>query len=324
MADKIYIIAEQRDGVIRPESFELAGFGAQLAKAVGAGLTGIVLASPCQPLSKIFAAQTGIDTIGIDPSGLNDYNAEVWLKALGSELADRKPDYILFSHTATGWDIAPRLAVLLKASCSTAVFGFKPGPRFLRKICNGKIEQEVEPVAGTASVLTVMPGAAKPAPAGVPGKVSIIKVHAAQFATKNLGYVEAKRGALDLTKAEVIVSAGRGIGEQDKLELVKKLAECFDKGALGASRPIIDAGWLPLEHQVGQTGQTVHPKLYIACGISGAIQHTSGMSTSDLIVAINTDPQANIFNIAHIGIVQDLHELLPVLSEKICAKKIRL
>ena len=149
----------------------------------------------------------------------------------------------------------------------------------------------------------------------------MVKIHAKKFATKNLGYVEAKRGALDLTKAEVIVSAGRGIGDQDKLELVKKLAECFDKGALGASRPIIDVGWLPLEHQVGQTGQTVRPKLYIACGISGAIQHTAGMATPELIVAINTDPQANIFTVAHIGIVADLHEFLPVLADKICAKK---
>jgi electron transfer flavoprotein alpha subunit len=139
--------------------------------------------------------------------------------------------------------------------------------------------------------------------------------------TRTLGYEAAARKDLDLSKAEVIVAAGRGVGDPDRLDVIRELAACFDKGAMGSSRPVVDAGWLPIEHQVGQTGQTVTPKLYIAAGISGAIQHTIAMKNSGLIVAINKDPKAMVFKVAHIGVVADLHEFVPVLIEKIRAPK---
>jgi len=323
LAREIFAIAEHRDGEVRPETMELLAFGRGLAEAMGARLTGVILACPAQKLARQLAAQAGTDVLAIESKPLAVYNAEAYIAALAKIISERKPAYVLVSHTATGWDFAARLAVALQGSCSTGITGFRKADPicFLRPICNGKILAEVAPLPGTVSVLSIMPGAANPVAAKRKGRVEISHFDLRDPGTKNLGYAKAGRGAMELGKAEVIVAAGRGIGEQDKLDLVRRLAECFDKGALAASRPIIDAGWLPLERQVGQTGQTVHPRLYIACGISGALQHIAGMSGSELILAINTDRDANIFNIAHIGIVQNLHQFLPVLIQKICARK---
>lgn len=319
MAKEILVIAEHRNNLLRPETLELMAFGQGLAEAAAGRLKGVILACPAQALAQEMASRTGAEVLAVENRHLAVYNAEAYIEALSRIVRERKPAFVLVPHTATGFDFAPRLAVAIQGSCSTAVTGFRQGPpvSFLRSICNGKIQTEVAPVPETVSVLTVMPGAAKPAAAGNKGSVELWHIELGEPKTRNLGYIEAKAGALDLARAEVIVAAGRGIGGQEQLELVRRLAECFDKGALAGSRPVIDAGWLPLERQVGQTGQTVHPKLYIACGISGAIQHLAGMSGSELIVAINIDREANIFNIAHLGVVQDLHQFLPVLIQKI-------
>ena len=323
MAREILVIAEQRSEKIRAESYELAGFGGEMAKIIGAELTGIISGSPVEFLAEEFAQKSGLKVIGLENQNLNPYNAEAYLKALVPLIQLRKPEYILISHTATGWDFAPRLAVAIPGSCSTGITGLaaeKP-LSFVRKIWGGKILQEVAPVPGTTAVLTIMPGSGKPILAPGRGKVEIRRLKMKSPQTRNLGYVEAKRGTLDLSKAEVIVSVGRGIKSPEHLGLIEKLASLFDKSAIGASRPVVDAGWIPYEHQVGQTGQTVKPKLYLALGISGAIQHIIGMKNSELIIAINTDPNANIFQAAHLGIVQDLHQFLPVLIERIQQRK---
>ncbi len=342
MTGEIFVIAEQKRGIIEPGSLELAAFARELAEAAGLVPVGLILGYPVTTLSEQWAAETGFQVLGLENENFNFYNGEAYVNALAEVISERKPKYVLVSHTATGFDFAPRLAARLKCSCSTGITavasppvgdrngqaqgltlpratGFKPdkGIKFVRSICGGKIVTEVEPVPDTIAIITVMPGASKPARAPGRGAVEIIKVKLEPLFTRALGYIVAKRGALDLTKAEVIVSAGRGIGEPEKLELVRQLAALFPKSALGASRPVVDAGWLPLEHQVGQTGSTVRPKLYIAVGISGAVQHAAGMSGSDLVVAINTDRNANIFRIASIGIVKDLNEFLPVLIERI-------
>ena len=320
---EIFIIAEHRQGKVRPEGLELAAFGKKLSQACDAKLTGLILAGPGLALAQNFSEDTGLDVIGLENENFSAYNSDAYVSALANFLSKREPAHVLVSHTATGWDFAPRLAIALKGSCITGITKFNKADKFFftRSICNGKILTEIAPAANTTAVLTIMPGAVKPEPPDKSGKVETLQVKIDPPFARNLGYSESKRGALDLSKAEVIVSAGRGIGDADKLELVRRLAGCFEKSAMGASRPVVDAGWLPLEHQVGQTGQSVRPKLYIACGISGAVQHIAGMSGSGLIVAINTDRGANIFNIAHLGVVQDLHKFLPVLTEKIRAAK---
>jgi len=320
---EILVVAEHHAGQVKPVSLELAAFGRALAQATGKTATGVILAYPARPLAESFAQASGLPVLALENENLSCYNAEAHLQALAGLARERKPALILIAHTATGWDFAPRLAAALGASCCTGITGFKIGDpiRFLRGICGGKIMTEVAPIADTVAVVTMMPGAAKPkAPAGA-GSVEIIHAEVNTAGTRTLGYQEAPPRSLDLAKAEVIVAAGRGIGGPEHLGLIRELAACFDRGAVGASRPVCDAGWLPLEHQVGMTGQTVAPRLYLACGISGAIQHCMGMSRAELIVAINTDPGAAIFNVAHLGIVQDLHRFLPALIAKLRERK---
>jgi electron transfer flavoprotein alpha subunit len=208
--------------------------------------------------------------------------------------------------------------VRISANCSTGITGFVEDEKlvFTRQICGGKLVTELIHSKEKITVLTIMPGVKKHMPAESAGKVESKYIELDQMQISPLGCSSLPSGGLDLKKAEVIVSAGRGVKE-DQLDLIQDLANCFDKGAVGASRPLVDSGLLPMEHQVGQTGQTVSPRLYMACGISGALQHTVGMSCSELIVAINTDPNSLIWNTAHLGIQIDIGEFLPVLIEKL-------
>jgi electron transfer flavoprotein alpha subunit len=316
---EILVVAEHHADQVKPVSLELAAFGRELAQAFGRTVTGVILANPSRPLAESFAQASGLPVLALENENLSCYNAEAYLQGLAMLARERKPDLILIAHTAVGWDFAPRLAVALGGSCSTGITGWKTGDtiKYYRAICGGKIITEVAPLADSVAIVTVMPGAFQPkAPEGA-GAVELIKVKVDTAGTQTLGYQEAPPRSLDLAKAEVIVAAGRGIGGPEHLGLVRELAACFDRAAVGASRPVCDAGWLPLEHQVGMTGQTVAPKLYLACGISGAIQHTTGMSRAEVVVAVNTDPGAAIFNVAHLGIVQDLHRFLPVLIAKL-------
>jgi electron transfer flavoprotein alpha subunit len=316
---EIWVVAEHRAGQVKPVSLEVVALGKELAQALGRTVTGVILADSARPLAEALAQASGLPVLALENKNLSSYNAEAYLQALAGLARERQPALILIAHTATGWDFAPRLAVAVGGSCSTGITGWKAGDpiRFVRGICGGKIITEVAPIKETAAVVTVMPGAARPqAPEGA-GAVQIIYAEVNSAGTRTLGDREAPRRTLDLSKAEVIVAAGRGLGGPEHLGLIRELAACFERGAVGASRPVVDAGWLPLEHQVGMTGQTVAPRLYVACGVSGAIQHTLGMSRAELVVAINTDPGAAIFNIAQLGIVQDLHRFLPVLISKL-------
>ena len=316
---EILVVAELRPGRLQPVSLELAAFGRQLAQAAGGSVTGVVLAAPARPVAEEFAQSSGLPVLALENEHFSVYNAEAYLQALARIVSERQPAFILIAHTSTGWDFAPRLAVAVKGSCSTGVTGFESGDRirFHRAICGGKIAIEVAPIPDTVAVVTVMPGAIKPIEPEAAGAIEVKAVEADRAGTRTLGFQEAPPRSLDLSRAEVIVAAGRGLGGPEHLGLIQELASLFDRGAVGASRPVVDAGWLPLEHQVGMTGQTVAPKLYLACGISGAIQHTLGMSRAGLIAAINTDPAAAIFNVAHLGVVQDLHQFLPVLIAKL-------
>lgn len=318
MPGEIFVVAEHLEGRLDPVSFEVAAFAGELAEAVGADITGLVLARPAKALADEFAEKSGLAVLAVEGEGLGAYNAEAYLCVLAGLISERKPSYVLVPHTAIGWDFAPRLAVRVGGSCSTGVAGFGGSPpSFVRQVCGGKIVTEVCGFEGTTAVVTIMPGAIKPTVPDHTGSVEVVQMPADSRGTRTLGYVKAPRGELDLSKAEVVVAAGRGVGDPEKLDVIRELAACFDHSAVAASRPVCDAGWLPLEHQVGMTGQSASPRLYIACGISGAIQHSVGMSGSELIVAVNTDPKAMIFNIAHLGVVRDLHEFLPILIQKI-------
>ncbi len=323
MTEEIFVVALPGLDGLDPVSFEAAFFAKSWSEALGAQVRGVTLQRPGRKLCSDFAKQSGLHVYSLEHESLSVYNAEDWLQALDWLVKEKKPFKIIIPHTATGWDFAPRLAVRTGASCSTAVTAFHPGgPEGLwRRICGGKLELLVKPGNEGLRVITVMPGVATPVGPVREGVVEALVPEVEKPRSKTLGHVRRSKGELDLGRADVIVAAGRGLGGPEHLGTVKELASCFDRSAVGASRPVVDSKWLPLEHQVGQTGQTVRPKLYLALGISGAIQHTTGMKDSDLVVAVNKDPKAPIFNTAHLGVIKDLHEFLPILTSKIKKRK---
>jgi electron transfer flavoprotein alpha subunit len=316
---QIVVIAEHRLGALTPGTLETLSFVRELERLLNLETKIIIPGKSIEGLTLDIAGMTGMDVIGIEGENLELYNCEAYLEALGKPLEDLDPFSICIPHSAMGYDLAPRLAVRLKASCITAVEKiWKEGESvtFSRSQWNGKIILEMEPAA-KRSILTILPGSwsafdEKPEKRGV---VTISRTAIETKHSRTTCIKEAKRTGFDLTKAEVIVSAGKGLGKEENLPLIYKLSEIFPKSAVGASRAACDAGWLDHGHQIGITGKTVSPKLYIACGISGSTQHVAGMKGSQMVVAINTDPAASIFTIADYCIVEDLATFIPCLIE---------
>jgi electron transfer flavoprotein alpha subunit len=231
---------------------------------------------------------------------------------------------VLISNTPSGWDVAPRVAAALDAAFVSDCFRIDaPGGKlvFHRRVFNGKLDATIEVAAG-AVVATVQPGATAPFAGATAGSVRPLDVPLpGKLGARFVEVKQAESKGVDLSKADVIVSGGRGVGAPEKFrEVIQPLADALG-GAMGASRPVVDAGWLPHEYQVGSSGQVVQPKLYIACGISGAIQHLVGMKTSNYIIAINKDPDAPIFEVANLGAVADLFEIVPALTKAVLAAK---
>jgi len=317
----VWVVAEHFKDQVRPVTYEIIAFATRFAVAIESEIRILAVGSNVETVAQEIAATTGLDVVGINCPAASVYIAEVYRGLLKMFFEKSMPQFIFIPHTATGWDFAPALAVDLGASNITAAVGFKfeECPIFIRRICNGKIHEDVRPVEGTSAIVTVMPGAEpviERKPSG-PGLTEIVSMDNPQVRSKTIGYVEAPPDSVNLQKANVIVAAGRGISAPEHIEMIRELAGLFDRGAVGASRPVCDMGWMPHDYQVGMTGQTVSPTLYIACGISGAVQHTMGMNKSDLIVAVNRDVNALFFTVAHYCILADLHKFLPVLIEKI-------
>lgn len=317
---QIAVIAEHRNGVLTPGTLETLSFARELESLLNLKTNIVIAGKSIEGLTYDIAGMTGMDVIGIEGENLDLYNCESYLAALEKPLEELDPAYICTPHSAMGYDLAPRLAVRLKASCITAVEKIgKKGKSvlFSRSQWNGKIILEKEPVVKRA-VLTVLSGS-WPEPDGRPektGEVTIITIAAETKNSRTIEIREAVRTGFDLAKAEVIVSAGKGLGKEENLPLIYKLSELFPKSAVGASRAACDAGWLDYGHQIGITGKTVSPKLYVACGISGSTQHIAGMKGSQMVVAINTDPAAAIFSVADYCIVEDLATFIPCVIEK--------
>jgi electron transfer flavoprotein alpha subunit len=314
MEQHVYIIAEYQHGHISQETFELVSFARELSPGI---LPIIMLLGRdiTEPASEL-AEKTGCDIIAITSQALELYNAQTYYKAIIDYLIPKAPIWVCLPHTSMGYDLAPGLAVGLDAACITAVEAIH-GRSFCRSVYSGKFVMDITPSAAS-TVLTVQPGAFKPyeSPNAPAGHITTMDFSFTSKRSKTLSIKESIYRDSTLKDAEVIVSAGRGIGKKDNISLVKALAEIFPRSAIGASRTVCDLGWLEYKHQVGTTGQTISPRLYIACGISGAIQHISGMKASQNIIAINTDPHAAIFHIAHYCIVEDLTVFIPLLIEE--------
>jgi electron transfer flavoprotein alpha subunit len=314
MSQSTYIIAEYSEAGFPSETFELITFARELDP--GALPKIIVLGKDILSPAHELAEKAGCDVMAVNGESLARYNSQAYRDAVLDLLKPQKPTWVCLAHTSRGYDLAPGLAVGLNAECITAVEAVHE-KTFSRSVFSGRFVEEITP-AKAPTVLTIQPGAfGKYAGTGNGGKVTVSEFSYSSNRIRPLGIKEPALRDSSLKDAEVIVSAGRGIGKKENLPLLKELAGLFPRSSIGASRSACDLGWLEYKHQIGTTGRSVSPKLYIACGISGAIQHVSGMKTAQSIVAINIDPHAAIFRIAHFCIVEDVTTFIPVLIEEI-------
>jgi electron transfer flavoprotein alpha subunit len=322
MKPHILIIGEHADNQISPITLELIAFAKILQQHTHAGihllLAGRHLADAANRLAEI----QGIDITFMEPdvsaisTGAESAPIDLVFKNLPIALILRlNPVYVCMGHTPTGTDVAPALAISLNAACITGVERVVTRDNnlcFIRSVFNDKFTAAMLPTSKT-SVLTIMPGSFKPEPA-LPGKSGTVSILSAPNNQDHYAFQGFKKNDADtsaLNNADVIVSAGNGVKKQEHLEMVYQLSRIFPKSAVAGSRPICDKKWLTYSQQVGVTGASVKPKLYMACGISGASQHTAGMRDARFIVAINTDPHAAIFNIADVCIIEDLTTFIP-------------
>jgi electron transfer flavoprotein alpha subunit len=317
----VFVLAEHRRGELREVTLEMLGKGRKLADQMGGNLKAVLLGHGVDAFASSLADQAH-EVLMVEDERLENFNSELYQKVLVSLLADRKPTLTLIGHTACGMDLAPSLAAELDLPLATDCIGFEfENGKLLaiRERYGGKLQSKVSFKESEQYMATVRQAAfpiQELEPLG--GQIVAVDSPLAEEAKRKkfIEYVEAAVGDVDITQSEIVVAVGRGIKEQENLEIVQKLAEVAG-GVLAGSRPVIDAGWLPPDRQVGQSGKTVKPKLYIAVGISGASQHLSGMKGSDTIVAINKDPGAPIFNVATYGIVDDLFKVVPALTEQL-------
>jgi electron transfer flavoprotein alpha subunit len=321
MSNGILVFIENKGGTANRSSFEAIAaaqaFGSQLNQPVSA----VVLGVDASALAQEIAAYDIARAISVSDPKLAEYTPDAYVDALEQVVKQVDPRLVFLTHTYQVRDFAPKLAARFKKSLISDCIRAKADNGkigFTRRIFLGKLDADVSSDGEAPVFATFQTGAYRPDQAAKGGSAAVENM------TVQIGDVrmvpeapfqEAKQ-AVDLTKAEVIVAVGRGIKSKDNLVLAEKLAEVLG-GDLAASRPICDAEWLPIDRQIGSSGQTVAPKLYVALGISGAIQHLVGMKNSGTIVAINKDPEAPIFDIADYAIVGDLFEAVPVLTEEI-------
>lgn len=300
---KTLLIGEYREGKLLDTTYELLGFAAQMGGEAAMLLVGSESQLPAFDGTLYLA----------DAAACGEYNPDLLKKLILEAAAIENPDCIVFVHSSYGWDLAPRVAAALKAAQISEVVAMADGS-YEVTCCNAKMRRNVKP-ATARTVLTIQAGAF---PAVQPGGDPRVERLAGEGsgAVEFVGYEPAEAKEVDLGRAEVIVSAGRGIGKKENVPVIAALAKALG-GELGASRPVVDAGWLEHSHQVGTTGQTVSPKLYVACGISGAIQHLAGMKKSDFIVAINKDKDAPIGEVADVLVVADVMQFVPALTDRV-------
>ena len=326
MADTILVIAEQREGKLNRVSFETiaaaqaiaAETGAQVEAAVfgsGSGISAIAQELAGKKVAKVYA---------IESPKLAKYEPDGVVAALKAFIQQKQPTLVLMPHTYQVRDFAPQLATALQRSLVSDATGFhKDGGKlvFTRQMFQGKFAADVSFACPAPHFVTFQAGAFRGDKAEAGASAAAVETVNAEIpdgAQRNQPedpFKEAKQ-AVDLTQAEIIVSVGRGIKEQKNIELAKALADALG-GEIAASRPICDSGWLPMDRQIGSSGQTVSPKLYLAVGISGAIQHIVGMKGSRSIIAINKDAEAPIFEIADFGVVGNLFDIVPALTEEV-------
>ncbi len=324
MGEHVLVFAEHQSGkVVRP-TWEAIAAGQRLAQDTGGSVSAVILGDTVSVLASELAVAQLEEVLAVESPWLAEYTPDGYALALRKVIEANQPSFVLFSHTYRVRDFAPKLAASLNRGLVSDCLGYRKDDGrliFVRQVFQGKFCADVEFVGDAPYFVSFQAAAFREdsvVRGAAPSKVTTVSV---ALSSENIRakpgerFREAKQ-AVDLTQAEAIVAVGRGIKAPENLELAKKLAEALG-AEIGASRPICDSGWLPMDRQIGSSGQTVAPKLYLALGISGAIQHQVGMKGARTVVAINKDKEAPIFEVATYGIVGDLFEIVPPLIEEI-------
>lgn len=328
MANHILVFAEHQGAKISRPTWEALAAAQHLAEDLGITVTAVLLGSNLGSLASDLASAAVHEVLTIDSPLLTEYTADGYALALRGLIDQQKPRLVVFSHTYEVRDFAPKLATMLQRGLVSDCLSYRNEAgklTFVRQVFQGKYCADVE-LEGEAPYFVSFQAAAFREDAvqrgANPAPITAVSVdlHADSIRAKPGERFREAKQAVDLTQAERIVSVGRGIKAPENVALAQKLADALG-AELGASRPICDNGWLPMDRQIGSSGQTVAPRLYVALGISGAIQHMVGMKGSNTVVAINKDKEAPIFEIATYGIVGDLFEIVPPLIEEINKQK---
>ncbi len=316
---KTLIVAEIQNGALREATLELVA----MARGLGGDVVSVVAGMGIQAVAEELSKKGGGKVLVADDAALEHYTVDAWAHVIRKAVDAESPDLILVSSTPSGWDVTPRLAAALDAALVTDVIRIEEDGGellFIRRVFNAKFDARIR-AAGSPRIATVQPGALDAYVGTEGGSVETLDVGSVASRSRYVETRKAEAGGHDLSKADIIVSGGRGLQKPENFdEVLKPLVEALG-AQMGASRPVVDAGWLPHAYQVGSSGQQVQPKLYVAVGISGAIQHLVGMKNSNFIIAINKDPDAPIFEVADMGVVGDLFEVVPALTEALKTAK---
>ena len=333
----VFVFAQQVDNVLDGVAFELLGKGKDLAKDLNTDVTAVLVGSGVKGLVDELAEYGADKVIVVDDPELKDYRTEPYAHALASVINEYKPEIMLVGATAIGRDLGPtvsaRVATGLTADCTVLEIGnfpINPGPNqkpnqllMTRPACGGNTIATIACPDNRPQMATVRPGVMQKIAPVKGAKAEVIEYNPG-FTPNNryveiLNVVKAVKNTANIMDAKVLVSGGRGVGSKENFKMLEELADVLG-GTVSCSRAAVENGWLPVDLQVGQTGKTVRPQIYFAIGISGAIQHVSGMEDSDLIIAINKDESAPIFDVADYGLVGDLNKIVPALTKALKAE----
>jgi len=318
--NEIFVLVEHRQGQIRDITYEMLGLGENLANQQGTSFTAVLLGHDVKSFAEDLATRVP-KVLVVEDENLKNFNSVLYQQTLSSLITKYQPPLTLMGHSAFGMDLAPSLSVEmgfpLVTDCICLSFE-ESRLKAVRSIYGGKVNANVSLRESKGYIATVRPGVFTPGASGEKKGGIVMESSPLQGTIdvkKFIEYIEAPITGEDITQAEIIISVGQGIGGPEHIPMIEEVAKSLG-GVIACSRPVVDRNWLPKDRQVGISGKTVKPKVYIAIGISGAFQHITAMQGSETIIAINKDPRAPIFGVADYGIVDDFRNVIPILQEK--------
>jgi electron transfer flavoprotein alpha subunit len=318
MSNDVFVVIEHLRGKVSDISFVMLAAAREIIKATGGEVLAVLLGADVENLAANLAADR---VLYLNAPELADFTSEGYQQAITALFQERNPRLVLFGHTSIGMDVASLLSVSLKLPLVSSCLMISSEDGILKytsQLYGGKIVAEGR-LSEPSTIITMVPGEYNPEDGQSSTAAEMIAVDLPQFEGLRISvkdYIEPEAGDVDISTESLLISVGRGIQSEDNIEIAEELAEALG-GVVSASRPVVDQGWLPTSRLVGKSGYQVKPKVYLALGISGAPEHTESITGSEVIIAINTDPAAPIFNIAKYGVVEDIFDLVPVLTEKI-------